>query len=102
MSDKHLPAFMRDFHDQKRLFKTLERTMGRPEDGVSHGGRTSWVSGMIFTIDRFLPFMAKHGYTLRHTRTDCADIEDTMKQFDEFEINALKNMLADMSKNQKG
>jgi len=62
MSDHndHLPKFMRDFHDQKELFKTIEFVLGP--------GNVSWVEGHIYVIDRFLKFMAMHGYTLRKTR----------------------------------
>jgi exonuclease I len=60
---KHLPPFMRDFHDQKDLFKTIhERYVERP-DGAN------WVQAHCYTIDFFLWFMAQHGYTLQKCRT---------------------------------
>lgn len=60
---KHLPPFMRDFHDQKDLFKTIhERYIERP-DGAN------WVQAHCYTIDFFLWFMSQHGYTLQKSRT---------------------------------
>lgn len=59
---KHLPPFMRDFHDQKDLFKAIHQTM---KD--THG--VDWVAGQIYVIDIFLWWMAKRGYTLQRNRT---------------------------------
>lgn len=59
-----LPQFMRDFHDQKDLFKTIEQLwpLPPPHDNFS------WVAAHIYTIDRFLWVMALHGYTLQRCR----------------------------------
>jgi len=60
---KHLPSFMRDFHDQKDLFKTVggyDRDDPYPD--------ISWIDGHTYTIDRFLWWMAAHGYTLQKCR----------------------------------
>lgn len=72
-SGKHLPKWLRDFHDQKDVFKACEETLGRPKDGIT------WVDGHIYTIDRFLRFMALHGYTLQRTRAEAPAIADTVK-----------------------
>jgi len=71
-SGKHLPSWLRDFHDQKDVFKACEETLGKPQDGIT------WVDGHVYTIDRFLRFMALHGYTLRRTRADAVQIADTV------------------------
>ncbi len=75
---RHLPSFMRDFHNQKDLFKTMHELTHseNPEDD-----KISWMDGQIYTIDTFLWFMARHGYTLQKTRTKLPfeDIEDTVQ-----------------------
>jgi hypothetical protein len=70
---KHLPVWLRDFHDQKDVFKACEEKMGKAANGVT------WVDGQIYTIDKFLRFMALHGYTLRRTRV-APSILDTCKE----------------------
>lgn len=59
-SDQWLPWFMKDFHAQKDLFKTIQQMW--PNDKVN------WVDAHVYTVDRFLRFMALHGYTLQATR----------------------------------
>lgn len=59
---EHLPDFMQDFHDQKELFKTIG-----PMEGPS-GRQVDWITAQCYTIDRFLWFMARHGYTLQKSR----------------------------------
>lgn len=64
---KYLPPVMRDFHDQKDLFKAMHEAY---EDRV--GGNIkmpTWVEGQVYVIDWFLWFMARRGYTLQRTRT---------------------------------
>lgn len=66
-SGKHLPKFMRDFHDQKDLFKLIYYCYenGTHEIGVDV---PNWVQAHVFTIDWFLWWMASRGYTLQKTR----------------------------------
>ena len=72
---KHLPRFMRDFHDQKDLFKTMHDLTIQEENKIS------WIDGHIYVIDMFLWFMARFGYTLQKTKTrlDFEGIEETIK-----------------------
>ena len=63
----YLPKFMRDFHAQKDVFKTIadhyaKRDETRPHEAVD------WVRAHIYTIDLFLWWMALHGYTLQKSR----------------------------------
>jgi hypothetical protein len=46
-SGEHLPAFMRDFHDQKDLFKAVEKVMGKQEEPYG----VNWVAGRRFHYD---------------------------------------------------
>jgi hypothetical protein len=64
-SGKHLPDFMRDFHDQKDLFKSMHffyRDMEPIQDAPN------WVDGHTYVIDYFLWYMASRGYTLQKCR----------------------------------
>jgi hypothetical protein len=63
-SGAYLPPPMRDFHDQKDVFKALYDTIRMPER-LQH---ISWVDAQIFTIDIFLWWMARRGYTLQRCR----------------------------------
>ena len=75
--DKHLPKWLRDFHDQKDVFKAIEDTWGREEPPYD----VNWRNAQCYVIDRFLRFMAFHGYTLRKTtRFGDLDIQETTKK----------------------
>lgn len=63
-SEKHLPHFMRDFHDQKDIFKTIGNA-----DSTIHGKGINWTEGHCYTIDKFLKWMALHGVTLQKNRS---------------------------------
>lgn len=76
---KHLPRWLRDFHDQKDVFKACERALGRPGSASGNDGIT-WADGHVYTIDRFLRFMALHGYTLRRTVPDAPHIQETVAE----------------------
>lgn len=66
-SGEYLPKFLRDFHDQKDLFKALDAVQSRTaEDDKSR--RVNWLAAHVYTIDVFLWMMARHGYTLQKTR----------------------------------
>ena len=62
-SKKYLPEFMRDFHDQKDLFKAMHTLYSGSESL-----KMTWVDGHIYVIDCFLWFMASRGYTLQKSR----------------------------------
>lgn len=67
---KHLPDALRDFHDQKDVFKAmhdLQKPAG-PMDAISGVYDVSFIVGQCYVIDRFLWFMARRGYTLQRSR----------------------------------
>ena len=84
---EHLPHFLRDFHDQKDLFKFLfNRAIKDYEEEPSTQHITqnmSWVDGHVFTIDYFLWLMAEFGYTLQKSKKAIAfnDPEETVREF---------------------
>lgn len=63
---RHLPRILRDFHDQKEVFKALHE-MVRVEEN-SAVAEVTWITGQCYVIDCFLWFMARHGYTLQRSR----------------------------------
>ena len=76
-SGEYLPQPLRDFHDQKEVFKTIwQRLLRRFESDPStktYLGGMTWPAAQIFVIDHFLWFMAAHGWTLQRSRTHVAD-----------------------------
>lgn len=80
---RYLPKFMRDFHDQKDLFKTIhEKYCKHFEDPKNlHTKHIHWQDGQVYVIDVFLWFMAQHGYTLQKTRNlEHYDIDTTLTE----------------------
>jgi hypothetical protein len=69
-SGDYLPEFMRDFHDQKELFKALDEVRERSiaKNSGSYMRDVSWSDAHIYTVDIFLWVMAGHGYTLQRSR----------------------------------
>ena len=64
----HLPEELRDFHDQKDLFRLMHRAFGDPKpDALVR--EPNVVEGHCYVIDKFLWFMARYGYTLQRTRS---------------------------------
>lgn len=77
-SAKYLPEVMRDFHDGKDLFKAMHEIIDKNETANDIGFR----DGMIYTIDVFLWFMARRGYTLQRSRKDLPfrDLQSDIEQ----------------------
>lgn len=78
-SGKYLPEFMRDFHDQKDIFKAMHFTI----DNADKNG--NWRDGHIYVVDTFLWYMARCGYTLQRSRKD-VDFRDMDK-----DVESMKN-----------
>ena len=69
-SGQYLPEFMRDFHDQKDLFKSIHGRLDQAheKDPKFEVMPESWRDAHVYTVDAFLWFMARHGYTLQRSR----------------------------------
>lgn len=65
-SGNYLPPILRDFHDQKDLFKAMHQIVA--VDKHEYCKEVGWVAGQCYVIDIFLWFMARRGYTLQRTR----------------------------------
>ena len=61
-SGEYLPEVLRDFHDQKDVFKAMHQIVRDPVTTIK---RPSWIEGHVYVIDVFLWFMARRGYTVQ-------------------------------------
>lgn len=83
---KYLPEPLRDFHDQKEIFKAMHEIIN--VQGHDFARRVDWVAGQCYVIDIFLWFMARRGYTLQRSRAKVpfrdlhADISEARKRRD--------------------
>lgn len=83
-SGKYLPSPMRDFHDQKLLFKRIQEMSDRYK--WLENEQPCFRVSMCYTIDVFLWFMAMHGYTLQRSRQridGVKSLEDELVEFEE-------------------
>lgn len=80
-SGEYLAPFMRDFHDQKDLFKAIHDQYRLHESHSTSDVPIDFVQAQIYTVDRFLWFMAEHGYTLQRSRkrVQFCDLEATVQ-----------------------
>lgn len=90
---RYLPLFMRDFHDQKDLFKAVHELIAVEKH--EYAKDVSWVVGQCYVIDIFLWFMAKRGYTLQKSRTKLpfADLHEDIERAKEVRSNHYAQML---------
>jgi len=77
---KHLPEFMRDFHNCKELFKGISEYIVCEDDHPAND--VNWRQAHCYTIDVILWFMAKHGFTLQRSRArlDFEDLDALLEQ----------------------
>jgi hypothetical protein len=82
-SGKYLPRFMRDFHDQKDVFRAIHETINVTKHDLTKD--VSWITGQCYVIDIFLWWMARRGYTLQPARADqdFIDMDDTIRACNE-------------------
>jgi hypothetical protein len=97
-SGDHLPACLRDFHDQKDVFKLMHRLYGHESQTGTfdhYDVSIPWTTGQCYVIDWFLWFMAQRGYTLQRSRAkvDFRDLDDEVKAMKE-DRDALRQALS--------
>lgn len=100
-SGEYLPKPLRDFHDQKEVFKAMHEIIReRPGDLVK---RPTWIEGQCYVIDVFLWFMARRGWTLQRTRRqgDFRDLEADVRARTEARDAASSAMLAEALRGQQ-
>lgn len=90
-SGEYLPGVLRDFHDQKDVFKAMHETI----DIESHdyAKDVSWVAGQCYVIDIFLWWMARRGYTLQRSRAkqEFVSLSETLRKAEDRRMAALKS-----------
>jgi hypothetical protein len=103
-SGKHLPCFMRDFHDQKSVFKFFDEMVQlkkerNPNDPIAQD-LPNWISAQIYTIDFFLWTMAKFGYTLQKSRApiEFFDIEKTLVSYNNEKLQQIADELKSLDR----
>ena len=85
---RYLPKFMRDFHDQKDLFKAMHFVQDC--DYTQIGFR----KGQIYVIDSFLWYMAKRGYTLQKSRKklEFQNFQEDIEKFKKYQSEMASKM----------
>lgn len=98
MNHDYLPAFMRDFHDQKDIFKRInEMVEKRKEKNIKdnkaywNDDYPNWVGAHIYVIDFFLWYMALCGYTLQKSRRHF-EFQDMQEDLADYKREYLKRM----------
>jgi hypothetical protein len=89
-SGQYLPPFMRDFHDQKDVFKAMHNTITNANDNGNPR------DGHIYVIDTFLWYMARCGYTLQKSRKDVPfrDMQDDIDRYKSEMTEAFSKVLS--------
>lgn len=94
---KHLPPWLRDFHDQKDLFKAIQAWTNplNREKAPDPNYHVTWVQGHCYTVDTFLRFMAFHGFTLQRTRKqlEFCDLDASIAEVKEAAAEDLRRFL---------
>lgn len=85
---RYLPDILKDFHDQKDIFKALHATYAIDENKYLKD--VDW-AGQIYTIDMFLHFMARHGFTLQRSRSkqNFESLRERVSKMNDAQSNAL-------------
>lgn len=80
-SKGYLPDFLKDFHDQKDVFKTISDLYQNDENYKQLP--QSWRDNHIYVIDFFLWFMGQHGYKLQRDRSkvEFYNLQETLAEF---------------------
>ena len=79
-SGRYLPPALRDFHDQKDVFKLMHSRI--KVEGHEFAKDVNWIAGQCYVIDIFLWFMVRRGYTLQRSRAHLAfnDLDAEIQQ----------------------
>lgn len=97
-SGAYLPDFMRDLHDNKKIFKAIEdfivvnrRKLAKEAmmncDG-KYMGNVDWSEASVYVTDIFLHFLFHHGYTIQKADpvpgAEFFNLEDTLKEWEAY------------------
>lgn len=92
-SKGYLPDFLKDFHDQKDVFKTIHELYNKSESLQKLPN--TWVDNHIFVVDFFLWFMGQHGYKLQRDRSkvEFHNLQETLAEFKAKRVQHFANIL---------
>ena len=78
-AEEHLPYFLKDFHDQKVVFRELEEWGRNPSRPALY--EVPAVCAQLYVMDVLLPWLAHHGYTVQRTRARLPfyNLSDTLR-----------------------
>ena len=95
--EKYLPDFLQDFHDQKDVFKLIDKTIvaGKRCNINDMTSYPSWVDAHIYTIDVFLWAMGFYGYKLQKCRikANYGDLNADIRKMKEQSMKNLQSIL---------
>ncbi len=93
----YLPEPLRDFHDQKDLFKAMHEMID--VQGHEYAKPVDWVAGQCYVIDIFLWWMARRGYTLQRTRRrdEFRDLSSDIAAQNRKRVERLNKMMSSFS-----
>jgi len=94
-NQENLPEFIKDFHDQKDLFKSIyaQYSEGNNKELLS---RVNWVDAHCFVIDVFLWWMGEHGYKLQKSKKKQVkfyDPAETIKHYTGFRKDLISDLI---------
>lgn len=99
---KHLPEFLRDFHDQKNFFKFLHETLTVDENELTKD--INWMQGHAYLIDCVLWKLARYGYTLQKSRAkqNFEDLDEVIKRQTKLRNDMFTKALLEQTNKQEG
>ena len=97
MGDSYLPDPLKDFHDQKDVFKAIwDCYMSKIEesDGAYIYKGLNWCNAQCFVIDKFLHFMATHGWKMQRWRKgmEYHDLDETIEECRKKRVLVMREM----------
>lgn len=98
---RHLPRFLRDFHDQKDVFKLLAQHQQNKSGDPYH---VPWTNAQVYTIDVFLRVMAACGWTLQRAPKgrEYMSLADEIRKMKDQEADVLLSFLAQNKAGKEG
>lgn len=92
---KHLPEFLKDFHDQKDFFKYLHEALRLHDHELLKD--VSWIQNHVYTMDMLLFVLARYGWTLQRSRAhqNFDDLDSKIKEMNDYKSQQFNNLLLD-------
>lgn len=90
---KHLPEFLKDFHDQKDFFKYLHEALQLQDHDLLKD--VSWIQNQVYTMDMLLFVLARYGWTLQRSRAhqNFDDLDAKIKEMNDYRSQQFQNIL---------